>query len=103
MRASQIINKVYQSFDQTENAEFNFGDEYLDSSTPYARFQIAYDSDPEQDMNRAEDRKSIKDIEKAGEQSLWPDDKFELDNMSAFSRFLGHARAWAKKLSLIHI
>jgi hypothetical protein len=97
MRTSQIIEKVYQSFDQREDSGFNFGDEYIHSPTPYVKFQIGYASDPEQDMNRAEDRKSIKDIEKAGEQSLWPDDKFELDNMSGFSRFLGHMRAWAKK------
>jgi len=97
MRTSQIIEKVYQSFNQKEDSGFSFGNEYIHSPTPYVKFQIGYASDSEQDMNRAEDRKSIKDIKKAGEQSLWPDDKFELDNMSGFSRFLGHMRAWAKK------
>ena len=98
--SSQIIDKVYQSFEVTEANEFNFSEPYIDYNNPTVRYSVGNYTEPEINMNRQEKRstlnKTIKAIDDSTEPWVGPGGTATPRNMSAPMKVLGHARSIAK-------
>jgi len=98
--ASQVIDKVYQSFEVTEDNEFNFSDPYMDYNNPTVRYSVGNYTEPEINMNRQEKRstlnKTVKAIDDSTEFLAKPGGTATIPKISAFDKILGHARSIAK-------
>tara|TARA_Y100000310_G_scaffold211083_1_gene211815 strand:+ start:5 stop:4870 length:4866 start_codon:yes stop_codon:yes gene_type:complete len=98
--ASQVIDKVYQSFEATEDNEFNFSDPYMDYNNPTVRYSVGDYTEPEINMNRQEKRNAVNKLDKAVDDSTEifakPGGTATIPKISAFDKILGHARSIAK-------
>jgi hypothetical protein len=98
--ASQVIDKVYQSFEVTEGNDFNFSNPYIDYNNPTVRYSIGDYTEPEINMNRQEKRNAVNQLDKAVDDSTEifakPGGTATIPKISAFDKILGHARSIAK-------
>ena len=98
--ASQVIDKVYQSFEVTEGNDFNFSNPYIDYNNPTVRYSVGDYTEPEIDMNRQEKRNAVNKLDKAVDDSTEifakPGGTATIPKISAFDKILGHARSIAK-------
>ena len=97
---SQVIDKVYQSFEVVENNDFNFSDPYIDYNNPTVRYSVGDYTEPEINMNRQEKRNAVNQLDKAVDDSTEifakPGGTATIPKISAFDKILGHARSIAK-------
>jgi hypothetical protein len=98
--ASQVIDKVYQSFEVVEDNDFNFSDPYMDYNNPTVRYSVGNYTEPEINMNRQEKRNAVNKLDKAVDDSTEifakPGGTATIPKISAFDKILGHARSIAK-------
>ena len=97
IRANKVINKLYQSFEQTPQG-YNFGNSYISYQGPNAPMEIGSYDQAEVRLNRFDVRQMLNDINKAANENneiYKPGGTATIDKMSWPRKILGHARALA--------
>jgi len=97
-----ILPTVYNSFEtDTETNEYTFSQPYNNNlnNNPHVRFETGEVQEPSNTMNRQQSKQASDGMEEAAndmKKSVEPGASVTPRMMSAFSRFFGHARSWAK-------
>jgi len=102
VKPSKVINKVFQEYETTETGDYRFSKEYNNEDNyTVSMYNVGEFTDETDTQNRQETRDTTRKLDKAEKDTTsgWDgeNDNYTYENMSAFAKFLGHARTWAKK------
>ena len=99
VKPSKVINKVFQEYETTETGDYRFSKEYNNEDNyTVSMYNVGEFTDETDTQNRQETRDTTRKLDKAEKDTTsgWDgeNDNYTYENMSAFAKFLGHARTY---------